>query len=428
MEPSLQSEKNRIIDFKRERFPLGSKHFQDEKASDEPHCDANRSPTRDSGRYKRWRERRSKDDEPCSRREGGSLGRPCRAWRDSSSSCSSDCSSDSEDRLSLRRPSSRHEKLIDLLDRVKFQKEVVSPGVFDGKDGSSLRRFLTEFEAYFHAKYEGNERQQAKKLGEFLDGPPLRAYQAVEGSRVKYTYLKMKLLEWFRGEKQSQRSRSEGEFEKATMLHGDTLQIFALRLERMAELAFPDSRRERERLLCRKFKREVPANFHKVLTDSERHLALIGKKSRLDWTTMLQLATAEDRHVKEQVIVSDDDQGAVWFSRPSNPSREGAAIPNRGPRYRTTYNNSNRSPPPRGNMRDNKTPLTCQWCGKRSHTEQGCWLKAGLCLACGSKEHSVDACPKRTADDNREKPQCSICGGPHLGKDCTATLNHPAPM
>nr|XP_027109206.1 uncharacterized protein LOC113729075 [Coffea arabica] len=42
-----------------------------------------------------------------------------------------------------------------------------------------------------------------------------------------------------------------------------------------------------------------------------------------------------------------------------------------------------------------KTPqVTCGYCRKAGHTEDGCWRKEGKCLRCGSSDHQIAGCPK----------------------------------
>lgn len=166
--------------------------------------------------------------------------------------------------------------LEDVLRNINKPKKVVAPRIFSGKDGTSLKDHLTEFEAYFDTKYEGTDRQKSQLLESFLEGKPLKAYEALEGSRMNYCYLKPELLHWYSSERTSARARSENEFRRTKMSSGDSLTVFGMRLERLAAKAFPDSRAERERQLIRKFWKSVPESFQRVIADGERQIALNG--------------------------------------------------------------------------------------------------------------------------------------------------------
>ena len=92
---------------------------------------------------------------------------------------------------------------------------MVPPSFFDGKDGVSLKWFLREYEEFFKAKFHGNDHQQAKVLGQYLTGSAKQAYEAVDGSRLKYSRLKGMLLDWYQAEKVSIHQHAEPEFSRA---------------------------------------------------------------------------------------------------------------------------------------------------------------------------------------------------------------------
>lgn len=373
-----------------------------------------------------------------------SRGRHQRYRRDSSSHTSETCVTESSFERSLSPVIRRRHRRDDqrdigtMLENLRLNKEAIPPGTFSGKDGASLKLFLSDYEKYFATKFDGNERQQAKHLGEYLTGRAKQVYEAVEGSRMKYSNLKDELLDWYRSEKTSSRSRGETEFEKANMSSSDTLKIYALRLERLAAKAYPDSLRERERQLCRKMWSSAPRAFVKVMNESERHISVVSHKKRLDWNMIVKLTEAEERQRKSwenpKSAGGSDEECAVWYSRPGY-SREvnlrkgelpnqnnGSSLIGRRDKYGpTVFHNSNRGSPPGrngGNNRPRSDIPICQWCGRMGHLENSCWAKVGACLICGSSEHDKDRCPS-----NRYLPQCSNCGGAHLGRDCDQLLN-----
>ena len=116
-----------------------------------------------------------------------------------------------------------------MLQNFRYPKEAVDPTVFTGKDGNSMRDFLDEFETYFENKYDGNEQQQSRILAQFLDGPARRAYDAMDGSRMRYPHLYAELLSWYKSERTSLRNRSESDFRKARPGPHDSLKTFTYR-------------------------------------------------------------------------------------------------------------------------------------------------------------------------------------------------------
>lgn len=210
-------------------------------------------------------------------------------------------------------------RLLKALSVMKPQRDAVPPGLYDMKDGTSLNRYLKDFEDYFMTKYEGSDRQMGKHLSSFLTGPIKLAYEAIGGPRLKFSSLKPKLLEWYHNERPSRHQKHETEFSEARMCDDEMLSIFAMRLERVAALVFKDEK-ERERQLCRKFWKEVPKTFSKVLSDSERSLALLSGKKKLSWSSMKRLAEAEDRqskrHSSPKIELPVDRN--VWLTKPES--------------------------------------------------------------------------------------------------------------
>ena len=390
---------------------------------------------RDSARWE-FGERNRAPASLSRRHERASHQHPCDSSTESSDSMPSR-GSPRRDRRSDR----DYGSVLRMLNRMRFTKEVVSPGRFDGRDGSSLKQFLREFEAYFTSKFDGSEKQQARTLGDHLGGAVRRAYEAMGGSTLRYSVLKVELLSWYRGERSNTQTRSESEFRRAKMASGDSFKIYALRLERLANRAFPDSMLGRDRQLCRKFWKTVPDDFQKVLSSSERSLALHGTPRKLDWTDMMRLAESEDRFRRDrrEDVSSEtqtDDDSSVWYSRPETskvrPYRTMRESDEKGSKPKVTFgpvHSDGITPSQRSISSDivrgspPRKLTICDWCGRRGHREDGCWTKAGACLICGSSDHSKDECPRFDREWSGFVPTCSVCGGPHLGKDCETSLN-----
>lgn len=371
--------------------------------------------------------------------------RACSTRRFSETSLSdSSLSSDEAEPLRRERQCRRDDRPGDLyhvLENLRSPRDVVEPDVFDGAEGQSMRQFFEEYNEYFSMKYNGSEKQKAKLFEKFLSGHVLQAYDAVGGSEMRFEPLKTKLLRWYKSERPSPRYQTEVNFEKAGMHQDDTLHIYAMRLKRLADKAFPDSGREFERQLCRKFMNTVPRGFHNSILDAERNFGLLGGYKKLKWRDMLKLAESEDRQRRnrrheESVRVKEEVTGAsVWFSRPNtatnsgnkpemmgspavnNGGYQGAAKPKRGV---SVYRNSSWSPSkkagPPGSP-DGKIP-NCHWCGRWGHLENRCWDKAGCCRICGSSEHHKNECPRFDSAWGTFEPVCSVCNGPHIGKEC----------
>lgn len=333
-----------------------------------------------------------------------------------------------------RKSAKQLESLAEVIKHLKLQREVVPPGMFDTKAGISFSRFLSSFERYFDNKFDGTERDKSLQLGNCLQGSIKRAFDAMNGSQVKFSKLTPKLKEWYRNERSSVRQKSFSEFQGSTLLPGDSLGIYCLRLEGIALKAFPGSSDERERQLCAKFRKTAPSSFQGKLDNAQSTLSIFGER-KLSWEKIKKIAEAEDRRVRQREESSvgveyTKDQPRVWYNRPQPFDLEapdgidgnnfGFREPvGRGARPKTRVVTRSSFPQTTGVRSPNKrVPPVCGWCGNSWHTEVDCWRKLGLCLSCGDRKHKIADCPKKT---NRpfSPLRCSRCNGPHLGRDCS---------
>ena len=314
-----------------------------------------------------------------------------------------------------------------------FPKEVVPPPIFKGTSGDSLKRFLKSYERYFAAKFNGTEREMSVQLGKFIQGPARSAYDAVNGTQLRYSKLATKLQGWYSAERTSQRSNKLGEFQRATMNESDTYNLFCLKLEQLAKNAFPDSPRDRERQLCQKFRESVPAGFVEKLDATRVALSALGQK--LTWDSIKKVSETNERQNREREA-SQLGQPSLWYSRAPPQSSSPLPITMGSPTQREDRKDRTRvfgrSPPTRneawanrrGDDRANgRRYLWCNYCGRAGHEEDNCWLKQDACGVCGGREHRGEDCPhqrRSRAEIPRERLRCSRCEGNHLGKDCLA--------
>ena len=310
----------------------------------------------------------------------------------------------------------------------RYPRDVVPPGLFDGLGSISMRRFLEDYEDYFSFKFDGTSRQQAKHLGEFLTGQAREAFEALDGAHMDYPRLKKKLISWYSGERVSSRQTATVEFDRAVMKPSESLTIFAMRLERLAARAFPDSKKERNRHLSRKFWACSPPTFIKAMTESRRNFAMSSGKKTLTWAAIRRLAETEDRYSKMDPDCLEDVSGG-WLGRSDEAKRERAQFPRRvryvdelgGADVVTRAScalNYGASAAERAASLDRPT---CNWCGRRGHGADNCWERAGLCTLCGSGDHEKYECSR--FDDTKPlfRPVCPKCEGAHLGKYCPSS-------
>ena len=294
------------------------------------------------------------------------------------------------------------------LQQFRFPKEVVPPRKFDPKSGTSLRKFLSNYERYFDSKYDGTDRDKSLQLGLYLVGSAKSAYNAMNGSSMRYPKLKLRLLDWYNSECTSVRQKKLDEFQVAQINPGESYSIYAMRLEELAIKAFPDSRTDRDRQLRRKFQNSVPQSFLNKLESAQSTLALFGDR-KLSWNQIKKLASSVDRELREKgetTLDSMQNSAKVWYAQPVNAGRnitESSETKvvysrdfNRSPNkvFQSNHKNTNTTVGANFSVKRNRTPFKCNFCARQGHMQDRCWRKLGLCTVCGSKEHNRNKCPK----------------------------------
>ena len=315
-----------------------------------------------------------------------------------------------------RREDSHVERsLLELFKNLGRTRDVVRPEIYDGSGAESFREFLSEYEQYFHQKFEGGERQKAKLLGEFLAGEMRDFYNAIGGNRMPYSELKVKLAGWHRQRKCDRFEILEERFDRMGMQENETFHIFAMRIERLGQELFTNER-ERERQLLKKFRKTVPRGFARVLSTHERDMFAAG--SDLTWTYVKNLAVAQDRHSREQRDERVDYDRDVWLSAPVVERYENSEWKKAPIEEAKRWNYGRRQP-----FGERREVPRCHYCGKIGHIASSCWLKLGWCDLCGNREHRREDCPRFKREGNFT-PICSECGGPHLGRDCDGSTGN----
>jgi len=340
-----------------------------------------------------------------------------------------------------RDSSSATGELIAALQALRFPKQVIPPEEFDPQKSYSLQKFLSNFERYFEAKFDGTEEEKSAHLGKFLLGTAKRAFQALGGSRIKYGELKEMLLTWYQTESVNALQRATNEFEQARLLSEDKLSIYCMRLEQLASRAFPNSVQERERQLCRKLRHTTSSAFVAQLDVAQNTVSFIGDSTAsLTWNQMKRVAESHDRRIADALAESEcTGDLSIYLShynvpldrQEPSPWRESLAS-RRGQGRRSPQRQQFEGPVSR-QVRDSYGPRNvrpmCGWCHKSGHTETDCWRKDGKCLRCGSTSHFYRECPRRRNQDlhsSRQQTSSANSQGRTEQLDSPGPSNSPA--
>ena len=118
-------------------------------------------------------------------------------------------------------------------------KEFVSPEVYSKDCKLPLECFLSDFEAFFTNKYYGDQRARSRVLRNFLVGEIKEVFDVVGGTHLGYDEVKEKLLQWYDMESIIIRHRNKAEFLAAMKKPDESFTLYCLRLETLANIAYP---------------------------------------------------------------------------------------------------------------------------------------------------------------------------------------------
>jgi hypothetical protein len=309
-------------------------------------------------------------------------------------------------------------------------KKVVTPKSFDMMGRQSLKQFLDKYERYFKAEFRGDQRDCTQELSKFISGDLLDAYDALGGAERKYNDMKIELLRWYKTQMLGGTRRWKQDLSQCSLKPGDSLKLFGMRLQEIAQRAYPNDERECVKQLLKKFVNSAPAWFSDKIDKREEVKEMIGQGKKLTWAEMLALAEREDRRILKDKMRGDRrthvaESASVFYTHgiPEAHLVQDRASPER---QRVFINSSmgkeNKSMVNPTSFRNNKPPQ-CEWCGKFGHWEGDCWRKNGACLICGSKGHKVTECPRYEPPQVTSNRTCPRCRGNHWGKDCPRNVN-----
>lgn len=305
-------------------------------------------------------------------------------------------------------------------------RELVAPPKFKSDDTTSLKDFLYDYERFFALKYRGNSHDQTQKLADYLEGDMLTVFKHRGGKKLPYEKMKQELLDYYKKHKSHGRRHWRRELSDASPELDEKLDLYGLRIMQMAELAYPDDKKECALQLRQHFMASISPSISQMLQGAERSMRANsgGKAKRMAFSNMMLMAkdfqndllnekkavmwATEDGETRDRYRLSRDrerhpnslvqefpgKQAAITLSEveaPSSNSHTNQCCQHSCVTREFVPQGARNPIRRRGERQSNDT--CCSHCGNPSHFRRDCWKASGLCLICG-KRHHIQDCPK----------------------------------
>ena len=308
----------------------------------------------------------------------------------------------------------------------KFDNRTVpKPEQYDASSGQSFRDFLALFEEYCQHTYRGSSSLWVGELGRFLTGEMYKAFVSLKVPGDSYESIKSKLIKWRKDSHEAYDITKRSRFTNARVEPGESLRLYATRLEKTFRIAFPSHSVQKSKTLRDKFMASIPDSFRKQLYNA-RSISLAMNDKELTWSNILSLSSRFD--TQNDAVLNLEDDSAVWvnhslqnYNQPhffhshnQNPIRPHVWYSNALSQAQPTaqFNTSDfrrnkslgrkdqakafgfqqRSKSAVGTASSN---VVCFHCKKSGHIKAQCRRYLKLCLVCGSADHLISTCPQR---------------------------------
>jgi hypothetical protein len=278
----------------------------------------------------------------------------------------------------------------------------------DGK--MTLKEYLVIFEKYFTNKFRGDARDKSQMLAKFITGDLLRVYEIRGGSKMDYEDIKEQLLQYYRKKRIGGKSYWRKELAKATPEAGEGYDIFGMRLSELAQLAYPENKKECARTLRHVFLQAMPSHITEKILDAESGLRASSnvKSKYLTFSGLMEMAKdLQDRSKTSRT------KTIMWASQPpaavSRESEKSLKVPSVRPREYRPQQKMQRTPERSVNSTNSEdqgqTPRRqqssghsgkrspCAYCRRPGHHVRECWRASKSCLICGGG-HFIEDCPR----------------------------------
>ena len=350
-----------------------------------------------------------------------------------------------------------------------YRPKAIPPPKFISGGNQNMRSFFYRFEKYCNTTYAEQHEDWVYVLASYLEGQYLELYHQINNESEKdYLSVKAALLNWWDYEHQQKKEKATQDFMLARMKPGESINMFALRLEQLANRAYPGLVMRNHEMLRRNFLHCLPPVIEQRMHDyilnvegttgqkltfdqivrlaSQHHRECVSEQSSglidPEVIEIAQVRSSVDNNPSQSRTSPWSDVMKRWSSkkpnRPVENNSKGNNNSSQGSLRRNSGNNDNdqtgnRSAANNNGSRDSRNnqqprPI-CDNCSKVGHDVSMCYELLGICSYCREQGHHRSECSQLKQRQQQRntpqthKPSCPFCKGDHFGKDCQSKGN-----
>ena len=318
-------------------------------------------------------------------------------------------------------------------------RPVPPPEVFDPDSGQALEGFFELFEDYCKTSFRQDSRAGREKrawgglLRQYLKGDVLRAYDSLWVAGQSFEKLKEDLIGWFSSSREQLLEEARQQFSRATRQEGENVRLFAARLWKLFNIAYPTKAAKGglHKILRRKLLDAIPPVLR------ERILTRESIGDSLNWDKLLEMAGSYDQQqVRVRGFLEESPSPLAVLGAGTSQVREVWQISGHqeaqrsqlpvagGTRFNNHFSQDGRAQCRSGSglgllqRMDSETQtlpshmyqagdnfqrmgsrnldtVRCFGCNEYGHLQKNCAKKQGLCFHCFQKGHFIASCPGR---------------------------------
>lgn len=292
------------------------------------------------------------------------------------------------------------------------EREVVTPPVYEMDGRVPFKDFLASFEKYFSRKFDGDAFDQTQELVKFLSGGLLEVYHIKGGRKLRYEKMKRELMRYYREQKIGGKSFWRQRLEEATPNAEELLDVYALRLQELAEMAYPGAPKDCARHLRVRFLNTIPPSITTKILDAERSQGATKiKNSTLSFSQIVRLAKKVQKNKSPNAIMwtaattveraQKSDAGTPQSQTLGGPpAAQGRSLS--GSDAQGTFQaraGGSTSSSRVADRQSGSSSTNCSYCGRENHSREECWRASKSCLICG-RGHNMVHCPRYNPNFN----------------------------